>query len=45
MYGTDKAEIVIDASPEEHYGPEYDTLDNRPCESAPFHQREEVARL
>ncbi|WP_228546320.1 hypothetical protein [Halegenticoccus tardaugens] len=63
MYVTDKAEIVIDATPseiweyvtdpvhwtasnpEEHYGLEYDTPDNRPREGATFHQREEVAGM
>jgi uncharacterized protein YndB with AHSA1/START domain len=63
MYVTDKAEIVIDASPEEiweyvtdpvhwtasnpeeHYGLEYDTPDNRPREGATFHQAEEVAGM
>lgn len=63
MYVSDKAEIVIDASPEEiweyvtdpvhwtasnpeeHYGLEYDTPDNRPQEGATFHQAEEVAGM
>jgi len=63
MYVTDKADIVIDASPEvvwecvtdpvhwtasnpeEHYGLEYDTPDNRPREGATFHQAEEVAGM
>jgi hypothetical protein len=31
------------SNPEEHYGLEYDTPDNRPREGATFHQREEVA--
>jgi len=31
------------SNPEEHYGLEYDTPDNRPREGATFHQAEEVA--
>ena len=63
MYVTDRAEIVIDASPEEiweyvtdpvhwtasnpeeHYGLEYDTPDDRPHEGATFHQAESVAGM
>lgn len=33
------------SNPEEHYGLEYDTPDNRPREGATFHQREEVAGM
>jgi len=33
------------SNPEEHYGLEYDTPDNRPREGATFHQRETVAGM
>jgi len=33
------------SNPEEHYGLEYDTPDNRPREGATFHQAEEVAGM
>lgn len=33
------------SNPEEHYGLEYDTPDDRPREGATFHQREEVAGM
>jgi len=33
------------SNPEEHYGLEYDTPDDRPREGATFHQRESVAGL
>jgi len=63
MYVTDKAEIVIDAppediweyvtdpvhwtasNPEEHYGLEYDTPDDRPREGATCPQRADVAGM
>ncbi|MFD1647945.1 hypothetical protein [Haloarchaeobius litoreus] len=33
------------SNPEEHYGLEYDTPDNRPREGTTFHQAEEVAGM
>lgn len=33
------------SNPEEHYGLEYDTPDNRPAEGVTFHQQEEVAEM
>ncbi|WP_433633576.1 SRPBCC family protein [Halomicrococcus sp. NG-SE-24] len=43
-YVTDPAHWTA-SNPEEHYGLEYDTPDNRPHEGARFHQRETVASM
>jgi len=46
IYGVRNRPRPLDGvEPEEHYGLEYDTPDNRPREGATFHQAEEVAGM